>query len=311
MVSFGANFVGDKSAKPLDCNGHGTFVAGVLAAQPDKDPLGFSGVASGVTLGAYRVTDCSAAFEADAVSAALAQAEKDGADIISMSIGYQSGWPQHPWARIVEGIVKRGVPCVFGTGNEANDGNPAIGSPGTAPGSVSVTSFTSVMTPQLAENADSVTYEADSQNGGAIDEFHAWGPTWDLQMKPQFGAPGGNILSTFLTSQKSFKVSSGTSYSTPHVSGAYALIMEVRHSIRPDLLESLCSNTAKPQLSRADDFRGYLAPPAQQGAGLIQVYDAAFTSTLLRPASLSFNDSDHAVSAHDFGVENMGGQAVT
>ncbi|KAG5950847.1 hypothetical protein E4U57_007345 [Claviceps arundinis] len=58
LVSFGTDLVGDAfngsnkaipGNKPMDCVGHGTHVAGIIAAQ--KNPLGFTGAATGVTLG--------------------------------------------------------------------------------------------------------------------------------------------------------------------------------------------------------------------------------------------------------------------
>ena len=40
----------------MDCSGHGTHVAGVIAAK--ENDFGFAGAAPGVALGAYRVYGC-------------------------------------------------------------------------------------------------------------------------------------------------------------------------------------------------------------------------------------------------------------
>ncbi|RKP07940.1 peptidase S8/S53 domain-containing protein, partial [Thamnocephalis sphaerospora] len=63
-VAYGWDFVGDAyngtnqpipDPDPLDqCNGHGTHVAGIIAARS----LELNGTAPGVTLGAYRVFGC-------------------------------------------------------------------------------------------------------------------------------------------------------------------------------------------------------------------------------------------------------------
>lgn len=64
LVSYGTDFVGDAydgynehfpDPDPMDCGGHGTHVAGIIAAQ--SNPFGFTGTAPGVTLGAYKVRD--------------------------------------------------------------------------------------------------------------------------------------------------------------------------------------------------------------------------------------------------------------
>jgi subtilisin family serine protease len=66
LVSFGYDLVGDAfdgtnvpfpDPDPFDCGGHGTHVAGIVAAQTNN-PYGIIGAATGVTLGAYRVFGC-------------------------------------------------------------------------------------------------------------------------------------------------------------------------------------------------------------------------------------------------------------
>ncbi|KAG6105656.1 hypothetical protein E4U14_005004 [Claviceps sp. LM454 group G7] len=42
-------------------------------------------------------------------------------------------------------------------------------------------------------------------------------------------------------------------------------------------------------------FYDYLAPVPQQGGGLVQVDDAAYSTALLSPSRLSFNDTAHFV----------------
>ncbi|RKP05309.1 peptidase S8/S53 domain-containing protein, partial [Thamnocephalis sphaerospora] len=68
-VAFGYDFAGDAytglnrakpDADPLDqCNGHGTHVAGLVAAKSDMA----MGTAPGATLGAYRVFGCTGSVE--------------------------------------------------------------------------------------------------------------------------------------------------------------------------------------------------------------------------------------------------------
>ena len=100
LVAYGTDYVWDyydeSSAQPLipdddpydGCNGHGTHIAGIIAAQ--EKPLGFTGVAPGVTLGAYRVSSCRGFVHTDMYIAAFNQAFEDGSDIITNSTQFNS-----------------------------------------------------------------------------------------------------------------------------------------------------------------------------------------------------------------------------
>ncbi|MGD8188745.1 S8 family serine peptidase [Brevibacillus ginsengisoli] len=89
-------------------------------------------------------------------------------------------------------------------------------------------------------------------NGGTISLFTSWGPTPDLQFKPEITAPGGGILSTVL--QDDYAVKSGTSMATPHVAGGMALLKEAYKKKAPTLqgralvetLKAVAMNTAEP-----------------------------------------------------------------
>ncbi|KAG6065101.1 hypothetical protein E4U33_005962, partial [Claviceps sp. LM78 group G4] len=129
LVSFGHDFVGDAyngtnmpvpDEDPMDCKGHGTHVAGIVAAQ--NNSFGFTGTAPGVSLGAYRVFGCNGGAGNDVLIAAFNKAYQDGADIITASLGGPSGWSGDPWADAVSRIVDKGVPCVVSAGNEGEMG---------------------------------------------------------------------------------------------------------------------------------------------------------------------------------------------
>lgn len=148
--------------------------------------------------------------------------------------------------------------------------------------------------------------------GGSINFWSTWGPTWELAVKPQFGAPGGSILSTFPLRKGGYAVQSGTSMATPLVAGIYALLGEVRGSLDPKDIEGLLSSTARPGLFHdKNEFLPFLAPVPQQGAGSVRAYDAAFAKAILQPSSLSFNDSDHHASSLSFSLTNEGRGSAT
>lgn len=148
--------------------------------------------------------------------------------------------------------------------------------------------------------------------GGALSTYTSWGPSWEMDLKPQVGAPGGNILSTWPRALGGYAVLSGTSMACPLAAGIVALVAEVRGSFDPALMENLLSATSLPQrFNDGRKFYDFLAPAAQQGGGLVRAFDAAYATTLLAPSGLSFNDTDHRAPSLNFTLSNRGADDVT
>ena len=151
-----------------------------------------------------------------------------------------------------------------------------------------------------------------TQAPGALSTFTTWGPTWELDVKPQFGAIGGNVLSTYPRAKGNYSVLSGTSMSCPMTAGIIALIHEVRGTYDPELIQNLLSANANPQLfNDGAKFYDFFAPVQQQGAGLIQAFDAAYATSLISPSNLAFNDTDHFAKSQTFQISNTGKKSVT
>ena len=70
-----------------DKNGHGTHVAGTIAADGGADGLGIYGIAPGVKVLAYKVCMNNGSCWADDIAVALRTATDNGADIINLSLG--------------------------------------------------------------------------------------------------------------------------------------------------------------------------------------------------------------------------------
>jgi subtilisin family serine protease len=98
LLEAGYDFTGDnflpgvRPAEPDedprdDCVGHGTHIAGTIAAQLEKSEYGIVGAAPGVKLAAYRIWGCTSTSTVEIELAGFARAVEDGADIISYSNG--------------------------------------------------------------------------------------------------------------------------------------------------------------------------------------------------------------------------------
>jgi len=111
-------------ADPLDCEGHGTHVAGILAADARHANASqpFVGVAPGVTIFAYKVAVCNGTIIVDAAVAAMAQAFDDKVDIVSMSFGEPDGWPEQSMTIIATRLVDQGIFVSIAAGNEGQAG---------------------------------------------------------------------------------------------------------------------------------------------------------------------------------------------
>lgn len=121
--------------------------------------------------------------------------------------------------------------------------------------------------------------------------FSDWGPTPDLQLKPEMAAPGGNISSA--KPGGGFQLMSGTSMASPHMAGAAAVVRQylqeklglTESGQVHDLTDALLMSTAHPALR--EDGSPY--SPRQQGAGVLNLKDAVMAGSLshggrLRPA---------------------------
>lgn len=156
-------------------------------------------------------------------------------------------------------------------------------------------------------------HNLDNPIGGYTVRSSSWGPTQEIDVKPQVTTPGGDILSTYPLTLGGYAVLSGTSMATPLLASIFALVAEARGTKDPEVLRSLISSTAKPNVWFDGDtaFNDILAPVAQQGAGLAQAWEAAHATTILSESSISFNDSDHFVAERTFTIQNTATEDVT
>lgn len=139
----GHDFVnGDED--PMDDNGHGTHVAGIIAGKA-AEKGGVTGVAPGANLLAYKVMDADGSgYTSDIIAgieAASDPANPHRANVINLSLG-GPGDGTDPLGRAATAAVQAGVVVVAAAGNDG-PGPGTVSSPGTADGVVSVGASTS------------------------------------------------------------------------------------------------------------------------------------------------------------------------
>jgi minor extracellular serine protease Vpr len=108
----GYDFVNEDD-DPMDDHGHGTEVAGIVAANGN-----LKGVAPDANLLAYKVLDTEGSGSESDVIAGIERAIKDGADILSMSFGFLSASVYDPLTWAINYAIVRGVIVVAAAGNE-------------------------------------------------------------------------------------------------------------------------------------------------------------------------------------------------
>lgn len=110
--------------------------------------------------------------------------------------------------------------------------------------------------------------------GGFINTYTTWGLANDLSIKPVVSAPGGDILSTYLSSAGSYAVMSGTSMATPFIAGVAGLLIQSRggKALSPNEINAALSSTATPlnYNDKSATVYSYLTSVAQQGGKFFQ-----------------------------------------
>ncbi|MGH9195071.1 MAG: S8 family peptidase, partial [Acidimicrobiia bacterium] len=208
---------------PADDHGHGTHVAGVIAARPNNR-TGIAGLSWGAHILPLKACDSTGACGTFEVVASIVRAIEEKARIINLSLaGPAESCPREfeLAARLAE---NQDVLLVAGAGNSAQQGNP-------------------VMYPAACEGYMGVgaTSPADEWAG-----FSEHGDFVDIS------APGVMILSTLpplLVMQDDpdnpgYGVADGTSMATPHVVGLAALLLSQHPDWGPAEIQNRIEQTS-------------------------------------------------------------------
>ena len=244
----------------VDRFGHGTHVAGIIAGAQVTTPDGhdYRGIAYGAKLVNLRVLDANGsgtvADVVEAIDWAIAHREQFNIRVINLSLGAPVLQPSadDPMCEAVERAARAGVVVVAAAGNygRTTDGKTVLGSitsPANSPYAIAVGAIDTHGTPERSDDT--------------IAAYSSRGPTaYDLLLKPDLAAPGQHIVSAeaanaylpatypsrHVTGQgaSAYFQLSGTSMSAAVVSGAAALVLDDRRTLRPSDTKAALQVTA-------------------------------------------------------------------
>ncbi|KAK7917421.1 subtilase [Apiospora marii] len=154
-------------------------------------------------------------------------------------------------------------------------------------------------------------------SGNTPNYFSGWAATYDLQLKPDVAAPGGNIFSTW--SDNKYMVQSGTSMSTPYIAGIAALYVGVfggRKERGAEVSKDfhrrvVASGSSMPWADKTTTNPDFIAPPVQMGSGLVDAVRTLYAKTTIDNTRLHLNDTANFQPTHDLAITNHGREAVT
>lgn len=214
--------------RPYDDNGHGTHVAGLVAGDGTASMGKYRGAAPGCGIIALKVLDRYGTGSQDDVLRALRwireYRQQYRIRVVNISVGTTCNSKRNH-ARLlksVEQLWDEGVVVVTAAGNQG----PRPGSI-TAPGSSK--KVITVGSSDLLEGRSAISGR---------------GPTAECVCKPDIVAPGNKIMSCVPGKPYSYGVKSGTSMSTPLVTGAIACALEKNPALTNTDIKTMLMNSA-------------------------------------------------------------------
>lgn len=281
----GYDFV-DDDADPFDTFGHGTEVAGVLAADEYvTGELTHRGIAPAAQLVALRIDSDGLSSVPDsrieqALQWCLANRTQFGITVINISYGsgsYTGATVSSVYGDEIQLLTDAGVSIVAASGN-GGYGTPGIDTPAADPNVISVGSV------NLADR---------------ISSFSERGPALDLL------APGESVYTTYRFG--GFGPVDGTSFAAPMVAGTVALMRSLDPGLRPADVHSILVASGIPNF----DGDTELAPTSDLTYSRLDVLGALQLTNARLPASPAEQDllgqygNGNAISVDKFGVTHF------
>jgi len=206
---------------------HGTATLSVLSGKADGLLYGAAFDAE-LLLAVTEDINIEAPIEEDYLVAALEWGEKNGADVVSCSLGYRDWYRFEEMngqvaisTRAVNIAVSLGVVVVVSNGNYGHFG---ISAPADSPMAISVGAI-------------------DAQ--GVLASFSSMGPTADARLKPEICALGIQVWAADHKQSDTYRYWDGTSFSAPLVAGVAALLLEEHPDWTPDMIKEALIKTSR------------------------------------------------------------------
>ncbi len=210
-----------REATPYDDGGHGTAMAGLIFADGRS-----KGIAPRASLIVAKALRSNGTGSSDTISDAIRFCIdpngdgdlRDGADIISLSLGAQrTPFTTNAAAKAAEEATKRGIFVVSSAGNDGREDDGDVGTPANEPCVIAVGS--------INRHMEVAAFSSKGNNSPELLPSRA-----DPNRKPEFVMPGVGLTTTARGS--SYTVITGTSASAALFSGLLALLLEAHPEYR-------------------------------------------------------------------------------
>ncbi len=213
-VLSGYDAIANKAGVSTDPNGHGTHVAGTIAAVTGNG-VGVSAIAPDARILPVKVLGANGSGYMSDTAEGIIWAADHGAGVINMSLGSSS--KVTAVSNAISYARSKGVVVVAAAGNERAKGSPTS-YPGADEGVIGV---------GATDSADRI---ASFSNAGSYVDV---------------SAPGVSIISTYPTALgRAYAGMNGTSMAAPHVAAVAALIKAAQPSLTPDQVQAELQNSA-------------------------------------------------------------------
>lgn len=258
LTEQGYDFVDNDIDASNDRDGHGTHVAGTIAAQGNNQ-IGVVGVCwDGVQILPIRVLDEYGDGTTDSIILGLNYAWQNGADVVNMSLGRDYGFYDSEMHEQIKILDQAGIILCAAAGNSGFSANPGVGEPASFPECIAVAACSpndsiAWYSSYGPENEVDITAPGGDQNFGGYDAgIYSTMVHWSAE----------NPIFTYGAEQ-------GTSMACPHVSGAAALLLSA--GVPAGDVRNRLESTARKVSSM--DKRKY-------GAGILDVAAAISNGTI-------------------------------
>ncbi|MFU8842893.1 MAG: S8 family serine peptidase [Bacteroidales bacterium] len=240
---FGYDFVnGDNN--PMDDHGHGTHCAGTVAG--DGTAGSQTGMAPKAKIMALKVLSSGGSGSESGVWAAVQFGVDYGADVLSLSLGWQQSWgpDRQSWRNSFNNALAAGVISSVAAGNEGT--LPGVPNNLRTPGDVPPPWLHPDQT--TTGGLSGVVSVGATDSGDNIASFSSRGPvTWQTVnpfndypynpgmglLRPDVTAPGVDVKSCTYNNNFGYTFMSGTSMATPGVAGVMALLLSKNPNLTP------------------------------------------------------------------------------